>query len=141
MQMRLGSLTRGMGREGWWSPAGLRGLEHTQPQTSTITRNLPALNLTPRVAVSVPSLTCSFEIKIFLSQLHAWGMPMVGAEGVLGVFYGSWLLFTGLPPSLPRGLLLCFLFVFMHSCACSFHVRLCLCAQGHETWELVLGSG
>lgn len=141
MQMRLGSWTRGMGREGWWSPAGPRGLEHTQPQSSTTTRNLPALNLTLRVAVSMPSLTCSFEIKIFLSQLHARGMPLVGAEGVLGVFYGSRLLFTGLPPSLPGGLLLCFLFVFMHSRASSFRVRPCLCTQGCETWELGLGSG
>lgn len=47
----------------------LRGLEHTQTQTSTITRNLPALNLTLRVVASMPSLT--FEIKMFLPQLNA----------------------------------------------------------------------
>lgn len=105
-------------------------LEHTQPQSSTTTRNLPALNLTLRVAVSMPSLTCSFEIKIFLSQLHARGMPLVGAEGVLGVFYGSGSCSQGFLQKACGGLLLCFLFVFMPPRATSsFRVRPCLCTQ------------
>ena len=51
-----------MGREGWWSPAGLRGLEHTQPQTSTITK--PEENKIP-----ISSIIGQWKSKIDASEI------------------------------------------------------------------------